>query len=96
MQNYALDLVLTLVILFIVIGLAWLMLHTLKKVYNHSHKNDRMKLKLTLPIGHRERVVVVQYEGNDYVLGVTANQVSLIDKKVSGIQPNENGQESEH
>jgi flagellar protein FliO/FliZ len=40
--------------------------------------NDRPRFMHALPVGARERVVVMHYRGEEWVLGVTAGGISLL------------------
>jgi flagellar biogenesis protein FliO len=80
MENYAQELLFTLVALILVIGLALLLIKALKGLHiSHSGAN-RIKLLLTLPVGSRERIVVVSYREHEYLVGITAGDMSLLDK----------------
>lgn len=65
--------------LFVVLGLIPLVLWTLKKVQTFRPASARaLELAAQLPLGARERVVVVRMGGRLLVLGVTPQQVSLL------------------
>jgi flagellar protein FliO/FliZ len=80
MNNYAQELLFTLVALILVITLAWFLLKALKGFHVSQTGTNRIKLLLTLPVGSRERVVVVSYREHEYLVGITAGGMNLIDK----------------
>ncbi len=71
----------TLIALALVIALAWLILKAIKGVHSRKYKDNPLDIKLTLPIGSRERIIIIHYDNSEYMLGVTTNAISLLDKK---------------
>lgn len=67
------------VALAVVLALAWLLLKGLAALGQRSSANSPMRIKATLPLGSRERLVVMEYRGNDYLLGVSSGNISKID-----------------
>jgi flagellar protein FliO/FliZ len=80
MDNYTQELLFTLVALILVIALALLLIKALKGLHTSQSGTNRIKLLLTLPVGSRERVVVVSYREHEYLVGITAGGMSLLDK----------------
>jgi flagellar biogenesis protein FliO len=80
MENYAQELLFTLLALILVIGLALLLLKALKRLHVNQGGANRIKPLLTLPVGSRERIVVVSYREHEYLVGITAGGISLLDK----------------
>ena len=80
MENYAQELLFTLMALVLVVGLAWLFIKALKGFHVKQIGTNRMNLLLTLPVGSRERVVVVSYRQHEYLVGITAGGMTLLDK----------------
>jgi flagellar protein FliO/FliZ len=80
MNDYAQELLFTLLALILVIGLAWLLLKALKGLHVAQNTTNRIKLLLTLPVGSRERVVVISYREHEYLVGITAGSMNLLDK----------------
>ncbi len=83
MKEYVIELFFMLLALAIVIALAFLILKGIKSAYAHKNKDSLLKVKLSLPIGNRERIMVLNYKDAEYILGVTPNNISLIDKNIS-------------
>ncbi|MES9938964.1 MAG: flagellar biosynthetic protein FliO [Candidatus Thiodiazotropha sp. 6PLUC2] len=80
MESYTQDLFFTLMALIVVIALAWLFIKALKSLHNNQSDGNRINLMLTLPVGSRERVVVLSYRDSEYLVGITAGGMSLLDK----------------
>ena len=66
-----------------VLALAWLFLRLLKRATTLRSADGRVPPQVVqaTPLGGRERLVVVRDGAHEYVLGVTAASVSLIDKR---------------
>ena len=68
----------------LVLGLAWASLKLLKRLnvnLGTAPGAPGLKFLRALPVGPRERVVVVAYEGDILLLGVSAGQVTLLDRR---------------
>jgi len=77
------DLLFTMLALALVLVLAWLFLVALKR-FTGGRTNPRktpLHIVQALPLGGRERLIVVHYGTEEYVLGVTAHSVHTIDKR---------------
>jgi len=73
--------------LLLVLALAWLALRGLKKLQQRasaSGPGEPIVLLRSTSLGPRERVVAVRYRGREYLLGVTAAQVTVIDRHDDG------------
>lgn len=79
-SNSLTTLLFSVVALALVLALAWLLLKGLAALGKSRSAGSPMKIKATMPLGTRERVVVMEYRGSDYLLGVGSGAVSLIDK----------------
>lgn len=69
--------------LLFVLALAWLALRGLKHLQQRASRGaagEPIVLLQSLNLGPRERVVAVRYRGREYLLGVTAAQVTVIDR----------------
>ena len=77
------SLLVTALALAFVLALAWLFLRLLKRATKLRSVDGRAPPQVVqaVPLGGRERLVVVRDGGHEYVLGVTAASVSLIDKR---------------
>jgi flagellar protein FliO/FliZ len=82
MENFATSVATMLVALAFVLLLAWGALHLLKRFQpgrgGAGGAPDALRFVRALPVGARERVVVVHYRGEEWVLGVTAGGISLL------------------
>jgi flagellar protein FliO/FliZ len=80
MNSYLQELLFVILALIFVVVMAWLLLKGLKGFHSQYGDGTRIKLLLTLPVGTRERLVVVNYRGQEYLLGITPGGVNLVDK----------------
>jgi flagellar protein FliO/FliZ len=66
----------------LVIGLLLALLWTLRKIQNGSpllrKKTQRLHAVETLSIGPRQKIVLVQLDGQDVLIGVTAHQMTAL------------------
>ncbi|WP_456412293.1 flagellar biosynthetic protein FliO [Thiolapillus sp.] len=81
MADYATQLLFMLLALAIVLALAWLVLRAIRAIHPGKFRDDRLKLLLSLPVGTRERLIVIRYRKQDYLLGVTGASIDLLDKQ---------------
>ena len=83
------SLLVTMLALAFVLALAWLFLRLLKRATTLRAVDGRVPPQVVqaVPLGGRERLVVVRDGGHEYVLGVTAASVSLIDKRAAAPAP---------
>ena len=67
-----------------VLALAWLALRGLKRLQQRAGGSSEAGAPQVLHsqgLGPRERLVTVHWRGHDYLLGVTAGSVNLIDQR---------------
>ena len=83
------SLLVTALALAFVLALAWLFLRLLKRATTLRAVDGRVPPQVlqAVPLGGRERLVVVRDGEHEYVLGVTAASVSLIDKRAAAPAP---------
>lgn len=66
----------------LVIGLLLALLWTLRKMQNGStmlrKKNQRMQTVETLSVGPRQKILLIQVDGQDVLVGVTAHQMTAL------------------
>jgi flagellar protein FliO/FliZ len=66
----------------LVIALLLALLWTLRKLQNGSHmlrkKSQRLQMVETLSIGPRQKIVLLQVDGQDVLVGVTAHQMTAL------------------
>ncbi len=84
MESFALSFASMLLALVIVIGIAWLALRFLRDRLQPRAKpgtvghDDAVRFVRALPVGAKERVVIVEHRGARWMLGVTAGGISTI------------------
>lgn len=96
--NLATNLLSTAVALVVVLLLAWVSLRALKRMQQgrSSMRNDGSEVPQVLRsvgLGPRERLVTMRYRGREYLLGVTAGAVSVVESHEIAV---ENQQPAEH
>ncbi|MBV7314801.1 flagellar biosynthetic protein FliO [Shewanella sp. NIFS-20-20] len=64
------------VVLVVIFVLAWLV----RRLNLVPGQHGLMKTIAITPLGHKEKVVIMELEGQQYLLGVTAQQITLLDK----------------
>jgi flagellar protein FliO/FliZ len=84
MENFSGQLTSTLTALAFVGVLAWASLSLLKRWQNGragfkggTHDND-LRFVRALPLGTKEKIVVIQYQNEEWLLGVTSSAISLL------------------
>ena len=84
MDTFASSIATTLVALAFVLGLAWVSLRVLKRlqqgrgVEGGAPGASVPRFVRALPVGARERLVIVHYRGHEWMLGVTAGGISVL------------------
>jgi flagellar protein FliO/FliZ len=84
MESFALSFASMLLALAVVIGLAWVALRLLRDRLQPRAKpgvvatDDALRFVRALPVGAKERVVIVEHRGARWMLGVTAGGISTI------------------
>lgn len=75
--------------LLLVLGLAWLVLRTLRRLQPGvgTGAGAAPQVVHSSGLGPRERLVVVRHRGREYLLGVGATGVSVIDRWEEPAQP---------
>lgn len=77
-----LDLLTVAVALAIVLALAFFSLKLLKRAQTgRPGANDEIRYIRALPVGPRERLTLVEYRDEILLLGVTAGQITVIDRR---------------
>ncbi len=78
-------LIVTVVSLAVVLGLAWIVILMLKKIQDRSFGDSAgvegprpLRFIRALPLGPRERVALIEAEGERLLVGVSAGSVTLI------------------
>jgi flagellar protein FliO/FliZ len=84
MESFAMSFVSMLLALGVVIVIAWFALRLLRDRLQPRVKagstgpDDTLRFVRALPVGAKERVVIVEYRGTRWMLGVTAGGISTI------------------
>jgi flagellar protein FliO/FliZ len=83
MESFALSFASMLLALAVVLGLAWVVLRVMRARLQPrgaagSSSDDVLRFVRALPVGAKERVVVVEFRGERWMLGVTAGGISSI------------------
>ena len=84
MENFSRELTSTLLALAFVAALAWVAIALLKRLQqgrigrSTGRPQAELRFVRALPVGSKERVVVMQYRGEEWLLGVTAGGISLL------------------
>lgn len=73
----------TLIALALVLGLAWLVLRGVKRLQDRAgtangEVNGELRFVRALAVGQRERVMLIEAEGERMLIGVAQNGVSLL------------------
>ena len=87
MNNFPTTLLLTIFALAIVLVVAWLILRGLASMGVAQNKNGRLKVVENVPVGTRERIVVLQFKSKEYLIGVTANGMIQLDSDKATAAP---------
>lgn len=83
--SFVRDLLLTVMALVAVLTLAWVLLRALRGRLlpgpgGATRTDDTPRFVRALPVGPRERVVVMDYRGERWLLGVTAGGIAVLDR----------------
>jgi len=83
MESFALSFASMLLALAVVLALAWVVLKALRSRMqprgpSGSASDDALRFVRALPVGTKERVVIVEHRGARWMLGVTAGGISTI------------------
>ncbi len=84
MENFASSMLSMLIALAFVLALAWVSIRVLKRMHQGrggpGSASEALTFVRALPVGARERVVVLSYRGEEWVLGVTAGGITLLSR----------------
>ena len=83
MESFALNFTGMMLALTVVIAIAWLALRLLRRRLQTGLKpgrvaGDALRFVRALPVGAKERVVIIEHRGERWMLGVTAGGISAI------------------
>jgi len=71
----------TIAALALVLALAWLLLKMLAAGGVAKSRSGRLRIRDTIALGTRERLVVVEHDNHEYLIGVASGAVTLLEKK---------------
>jgi len=83
MQNFTAELFSMFFALIVILVLAWVVLRVLKRTRFSQSSDDTLRFLRALPVGTRERIVLIQYRGEEYLLGVTTGGINLLEKRAA-------------
>lgn len=86
MSSFPLSLLFTVLALVLVLVLAWFAIRLIAQLGGGKLSSKRIKVTHTVPLTARERLVMVECDDQEYFLGVTANGISVIDKKPAAVK----------
>lgn len=96
--SFPMSALLTLIALAAVLLIAWLALKLLAKsgAVAATSRGGRLRILQSLPLGTRERIVLVDVDGETWVLGVTAGGITRLDHSSENpiMAPNDRAKES--
>ena len=83
MESFALSFASMLLALAVVLALAWVLLRVLRarmqpRLATRAGGDDALRFVRALPVGPKERVVIVEHRGERWMLGVTAGGISTL------------------
>lgn len=80
MNNFPTTLFFTMTALVTVLIVAWLALRFLAKISKVTQSGDGFVIRAVQPISSKNRLMIISYRHHDYILGISHDNVSLIDK----------------
>jgi flagellar protein FliO/FliZ len=92
MESFLLSFASMLIALAVVLAIAWLLLRLLRsrmqpRPTGQGAADDALRFVRALPVGSKERVVIVEHGGVRWMLGVAAGGISTIASWPSGVAP---------
>jgi flagellar protein FliO/FliZ len=84
MESFVMSFLSMIVALAVVLALAWVMLRFMRSrmhggsVSTSSGTDDALRFVRALPVGTKERIVIVEHRGARWMLGVSAGGISTI------------------
>jgi flagellar biosynthetic protein FliO len=79
-DSFPTTLIFTIVALALVLTLAWLIVRFLAGLGNRIHSGTGISIQSSQPVSTRSKLLVIRYREHDYLLGVSPEQINLIDK----------------
>jgi len=83
MNGFPTALLLTMVALVIVMVAAWLILRAIASMGKLKNINGRIKITESVAVGPKERIVLVDFEGQSLLIGVSPGGLMQIDPELN-------------
>ena len=80
MNNFISELLFAVFALVLVSLFAWLVLKAVKSMHPNKLKTGKIEVLASIPVGARERILVIQHHEKEYMLGVSAGGITVLDK----------------
>ncbi|MEE9320680.1 MAG: flagellar biosynthetic protein FliO [Granulosicoccus sp.] len=81
MSSSPIALLFTLLALILVLALAWVFIRALSRFSPGTSRNGRVQILQNVPLGPRERLILVRLDESEYFLGVTSGGISMLQKQ---------------
>ncbi|MBX2836706.1 MAG: flagellar biosynthetic protein FliO [Gammaproteobacteria bacterium] len=79
-SSFPLTLLFTLLALVVVLIVAWFCIRLLAQLNRRSMGKGKVQIVQTIPIGTRERLMLVHYQGQEYLLGSSTGGITVIER----------------
>ncbi len=78
MESSPTTLIFTVIALIFVLILAWALLRALSRFSPGSKADGRIQILQTVPLGPRERLVLVRFDADEFLLGVSSGGINVV------------------
>jgi len=78
-HGFPVSLLFTLLALVFVLVIAWFAIRLLARIGMGKTGGGRLRILQTVPVGTRERLVLVRFDNQDYLIGVTTGGMTVVD-----------------
>ncbi len=78
MSSSPITLLFTILALILVLALAWVFIRALSRFSPGTSRNGRIQILQNVPLGPRERLILVRLDDSEYFLGVTSGGISVL------------------
>lgn len=80
MSEMAPSLVYLFISLLVVLALAWVVIKFMASIYSQRKPGGEIQMRTSYSLGARQQLYVINFRNTDYLLGVTADRISVLDK----------------
>lgn len=80
MNNFITELLFVIFALALVSLFAWLVFRAMKSMQPSKYKKGKIEMLASIPVGARERIIVIQHRNSEYMLGITSGGITVLDK----------------